>query len=372
MKTERRRIWLLDGSVAVTGAFVSAREIARLMRDEAEVVLVLPRRPRIAQSDLGDFAHVHHLPIRPLRRNLPDILLYLPCLLWAAIRLRVLLWRGGADTLLVNDFYLVQGALVRLLGFRGRIVTWVRINPGAFGWVAGIWLWCAAKASQHVVAVSRFIQDLLPPNLHSTVVHNSISAEFLPEPSSRTEIKPSFVFLGNYILGKGQNIAIEAMNEVLKTCPDAHLTFYGGDMGLDKNRAYRRTLEHLAKELGLAGAVHFGDAVSSPRTVLLGHLAALNLSQSEAFSRTVLEASACGLPVIVTRCGGPEEIIADGHTGLILPVDDVRACAEAMRMLCENPEYAARMGAAGRKRVVQLFAPDTIAKRLKAVLIGKK
>ncbi|MCE6967482.1 glycosyltransferase family 4 protein [Cereibacter sphaeroides] len=368
MTQVRRRIYVLDGSVAVTGAFVSAREMARALRHDADVVLVLPDTAQIAATDLTDFSAVHRLPIRPLRRTLRDAAIYLPCLLHAALRLRWLMVRDGADTLFVNDFYLMQGPFLRLLGYRGRLVTWVRIDPAIFGQVGRLWLWLASRASDRIISVSRHIQRLLPGAMPSVLLHNPVSAEFLPRPPPRETGRFEFVFVGNYIEGKGQDVALTALAEVLKTVPEARLRFHGGDMGLAKNSAYRCSLEMQAERLGVAEAVSFNDFAPSPRAALEGAFASLNLSKSESFSRTVLEASASGLPVIATRCGGPEEIIEDGLTGIMIPVGDSSACAEAMRMLCYNRDLAARMGDAGRQRVMQVFAPDTFTERLRALI----
>lgn len=368
MSSTRSKVVIVDGSVAVTGAFVSAREIARVLRDDVDVALVLPSGACIADEHLRDFAAVYRLPIRPLRRRVRDVLLYLPWLLIAAIRLRLLLWRVRADALFLNDFYLVQGALVRLMGYRGTILTWVRIDPAAFGRVADVWLWVARLASDRVVAVSRYIQTLLPQRLTSAVIYDPVSSEFLVKPPSTAAAKHTFVYLGNYIPGKGQDVAIEALAEVVRRCSEARIEFHGGDMGLEKNRAYRRRLEQRVVELGLQASVTFHDFSSSPRAVLVGKFAALNLSRSESFSRTVLEASACGLPVIATRCGGPEEIVDHCETGFLIPVDDSEGCAAAMIALCTTPALAKHMGAAGRKRVIEKFSPDSFRSRLRNLL----
>lgn len=368
MKSPLGKIVLVEGSVAVTGAFVSAREIARLLRDDVEVVLVLPNGACIDEECLCDFDGVYRLPIRLLRRNMRDVLLYLPCLLVAAIRLRLLLRRLRADTLLINDFYLLQGALVRLMGYQGRIITWVRINPAAFGRIAHVWLWASKFASDRVIAVSRFIQTLLPLRLTSAVVYDPVASEYLAEPPSSSADKHTFVYLGNYIPGKGQDVAIQALAEVVRRCPEVRIEFYGGDMGLEKNRDYRRKLEERAVELGLQPSVTFHDFASSPRDVLVGKFAALNLSHSESFSRTVLEANACGLPVIATRCGGPEEIVDHGETGFLIPVDDSASCAAAMIALCTTPALAKRMGTAGRKLVIEKFSPESFRSTLRLLL----
>lgn len=364
MKVARRKLYLVDASVAVTGAFVSAREIARTMRDHADVVLVLPREANITAEELRDFAGVQKLPIRSLRRSFLDVILYLPCLLWAAIQLRHLLEKDGADVLLVNDFYLMQGALVRALGFRGRIVTWVRIDPSIFGQVARIWLWAVTLTSDTTIAVSKHIQRLLPVRLLSEVLYDPVSAEFLCPPAPDQVPGYSFIFLGNYIRGKGQDAALDALAITLRSFPGVRLVFRGGDMGLKKNIEYRRALEEKASRLGVAHAVEFQGFAANPRGALLGNFAALNLSRSESFSRTVLEACACGLPVIATKCGGPEEIVEDGRTGFLVPIDDPERCAQAMMALCRRPDLAYRMGRAGRARVMETFSLETFHKGL--------
>ncbi len=227
----------------------------------------------------------------------------------------------------------------------------------------------SSRLSDSLVAVSRHVQGLLPTGMQSRLLYDPVSAEFLPDdPAPRPPATREFVFLGNYIEGKGQDLALEAFARLLPDVPQARLRFHGGDMGLDRNRAYRRALEARAASLGIAAAVTFGDFAANPRAVLAGAFAALNLSRSESFSRTVLEASACGLPVIATRSGGPAEILVDGETGLMIPVGDVAACAEAMRALCDDPARASRMGAAGRARVLATFAPVAFARALRGLI----
>lgn len=371
MTALRSTIFVLDGSVAVTGAFISARDMARALRSEADVILVMPDTARIDEKELADFAAVYRLPIRSLRRSLSAVALYLPNLARATWQLRRLMKGHPGAALLVNDFYLIQGPLLRGLRHRGLILTWVRIDPVAFGRMGRIWLSLSARKSDSIVAVSRHIQGLLPAGMASCLLYDPISEEFLADALPRATGTREFVFLGNYIEGKGQDVALEAFARLLPDVPEARLRFHGGDMGLDRNRAYRRALEAQVVSLGIADEVTFGEFAAEPRVVLAGAFAALNLSRSESFSRTVLEASACGLPLIATRSGGPAEIIVDGKTGLMIPVGDVTACVAAMRALCDDPDFAAKIGIAGRTRVMQTFSPETFRRSLSALIFER-
>lgn len=75
----------------------------------------------------------------------------------------------------------------------------------------------------------------------------------------------------------------------------------------------------------------------------------------EGFGLVAAEAMACGKPVIASRCTSLPELVEDGVTGILCPVDDVDAFAAAARRLAAAPEECAAMGSAGRARVLERF-----------------
>ena len=173
-----------------------------------------------------------------------------------------------------------------------------------------------------------------------------------------------FVYVGNYIEGKGQDVALEAFARIAAKEPNMRLTFYGGDMGLDKNKAYRQKLEQQVTQHALHARVAFHDFIADTYPVLEGAYAALNFSVAESFSMTVLEASGAGVPVIATASGGPQEIIKDGVTGYLIPVGDVDAAAERMLRLAREPDKAQVMGEAGAERVRAHFSMQQLRAQL--------
>lgn len=80
-------------------------------------------------------------------------------------------------------------------------------------------------------------------------------------------------------------------------------------------------------------------------------------SDEEGFGMVVLEAMACGVPVVATRCGGPEEIITDGYDGYLVPLDDAQALATRLRALGSHP-LNLRLGQSARETVVSRFSAD--------------
>ena len=81
-------------------------------------------------------------------------------------------------------------------------------------------------------------------------------------------------------------------------------------------------------------------------------------SQVDTFGIVLLEAWLHGKPVIGARAGGIPDLMHDGENGLLVPFGDVSALAAAMRRLVEAPELAARLGAEGRRQVLECYTWD--------------
>lgn len=357
-------LYLLDPSVAVTGAFVTARIEAQALSDRARVVLVLPEGTRIHANEIYGFHRVEYIPHVDLSKRLSALLRYMPALLRGSWKLHIMMKRDNAQHLQLNDFYLMQGVVLRILGYRGHIASWVRCEPKRFaGFLARPMLALQQMTSNRMVAVSAYIQSLLP-QYHTSLLYKFYNGSVrTPRAWAKNEEK-IFMYVGNYILGKGQDVALEAFAIAAAKDATIRLDFYGDDMGLQKNRDFRARLQERATELGLLQRVSFNGFVPDTYPLLELAFAALNCSVSESFSRTVFEASAAGLPVIATRSGGPQEILIEGETGYLVPVGDKEAIADRMLRLAQDPEAAATMGQAGAAHIKKKFSEEIFLKML--------
>ncbi len=154
--------------------------------------------------------------------------------------------------------------------------------------------------------------------------------------------------------GKGFDILIRAYAQLRKTHPDTHLTIMG-------DGPERAAIQNLAAELGLnitfTGAYHRREfAMALTRTDFF-----VLPSRSETFGIVYAEALASGVPVIATSCGGPEDFVDDTN-GIMVPVDDVEALADAMRTMAET--HGNYDGAAISKTCRKRFSPEAIAQQI--------
>jgi glycosyltransferase involved in cell wall biosynthesis len=134
---------------------------------------------------------------------------------------------------------------------------------------------------------------------------------------------------------------------------------------------YQRLLA-LRQELGLEDAVTFLGFRGDVRRLLWSSDVYVLSSSQEGFSLTTLQAMACGVPVVGTRSGGPEEIVISGESGLLVPVRDAAALGGAVRALALDAALRRRIGVAARRRAEDFGIGSMVAsyERLYEELIG--
>jgi glycosyltransferase involved in cell wall biosynthesis len=358
---------IVDPSTALTGALRAAANLAKAITPWAETILVLPNGTPLDDKDAAIFDQVVRVPMRQIRRAWRNNVEYGPTLVTAVRHIWRLL---TTDSILVlNDFYLMHGALLRLMGFQGPIITWVRADPLAFpGPLRRFWLFVTRSTSTRVVAVSDFIAHRLSElGMECVRIYDPVDPTRSRDTRSSSRSR-TIVYIANYTRGKGQDDAIAAFRPIARRDPTIRLLFHGGDLGLDRNRAFLSELRVTAAASGVSDRIIFAGFVDHVADPLSQAAFALVLSHRESFSFTCLEASQNGCAVIAYRSGGPEEIIEDGQTGILCDVGDITAVTAAMEQLLGDAEYADKLGTQGAERVRTKFAPEAFAANVAKVL----
>lgn len=205
-----------------------------------------------------------------------------------------------------------------------------------------------------------------------TIIPNGVDTGlFHPEPRNPNRRKdwgipqdaPLVVSIGRLVGWKGLHVIVEA----LANLKQAHYLVVGD--GAEKGR-----LKELARNLGLADRIHFAGVIPHDRLPEALSEADLFVQPSigeEAFGISVVEAMACGLPVLVSRNGGMIEIVVDKETGRLLPPGDVSAWRAALAELLAAPEKRLALGQAGRKRAGSEFTWATNARKLEQLIMER-
>jgi L-malate glycosyltransferase len=356
-------ILVIENSIDVTGALKSITRTAFDLRSFFDFEFIIPKnsKGRFWIEDKG-FNKIRELPLRELSRRFSSLVLYIPFLLANAIRLNRMVKQKGISIVHVNDLYNLLPVVIRLLGNSTPYICHIRFLPDRFpAWLFNFWLRLHFRYASKVVAVSQSVLNMLPTHSKLMYIHEELPPrEQFPELTESGNQKSSFTFLylSNFIKGKGQNYALEAYSKIHEELPDWKLRFVGGDMGLKKNREYRMELQERAKELGFFEKIEW---LGFTEVVELEYKKAdvvLNFSESESFSMTCLEALYFGRPVIATDCGGPSEIIDDEQTGILVPNRNIDAMAEAMKRIATNERMRRKMSLTAREVVRNRFSVE--------------
>jgi phosphatidyl-myo-inositol dimannoside synthase len=184
--------------------------------------------------------------------------------------------------------------------------------------------------------------------------------------------RPVIVSVGRLVHRKGQDKLIIAMAQVIKDFPTAVLLLVGE--GPIKYMLQKLVQHHsLEKNVIFAGRVQLNEL---PRYIQLGQIFAMPARdrffglEVEGLGIVYLEASACGLPVIVGNSGGAPDAVISEKTGLIVDGTSPDRIANSIKSLLQHPEVAKRYGAAGREWVVNEWRWEIWSKRFNALLLN--
>ena len=158
--------------------------------------------------------------------------------------------------------------------------------------------------------------------------------------------------IANYRPGKGQARLLQVAAAIRPSAPATRYVLLG-------EGPLRPELESLVTTLGLDDIVRL-ESVPDARAVVGGFDVVVQASEAEGSPNALLEAGAAGRPIVATAAGGTTDIVADGQTGLLVPVGDDDALATALRTTLDDASLRARLGVAVQDHVATAFAMDTM------------
>lgn len=353
-----------------------------------ELAVYAPAWPGAAEFDAA-FPH-------PVHRHPTSLMLPVPAVARRALELARhhgarAAWFGAAAPLALLGPVLRRAGVQRVVAStHGHEAGWALL-PGARGALRRI-----GEGADAVTTVSSWTRGRLAaafgPDAALEPLPGGVDVErFRPDPAGRARVRarlglgeaPVVVCVSRLVPRKGQDALVRTLPALRARVPGARLLLVGD--GPDAPR-----LRRLAAAAGLAvddsarpGATGPAAPVvlagAVPEAELPAHLAAGDVFalpcrtrraglDVEGLGIALLEASACGLPVVAGRSGGAPETVRDGVTGHVVDGRDPRALVDALAGLLTDPARAAAMGAAGRTWTAAEWTWDARAVRLRTLL----
>jgi glycosyltransferase involved in cell wall biosynthesis len=199
--------------------------------------------------------------------------------------------------------------------------------------------------------------------LRAQVIGDPCPAELFARPRVANDVL-TVGLVGRISPWKGQEVFLRAF-ALAFPADSARARIIGGPLFGEESLVDQ--LKDLAVALGVADRVTFVGHVRD----VPAELAALDImvhasTIPEPFGQVVVEAMAAGVPVVATDAGGPAEVVTDGVDGVLYPMGDPEALAQALRRLADDPEARARLADEGRRTAAR-YAPERIAAQVQEV-----
>jgi glycosyltransferase involved in cell wall biosynthesis len=250
---------------------------------------------------------------------------------------------------------------VKIVAYRGIVgavgfldpMSWMRyLNPRIDRIV------CVAEAIRQHFLNMRPKYLRMPPERPVTIHKGHKLEWYADEPADLAGVGiPDAAFVvgcvANYRPRKGIEVLVEAVEQLPD---DVHLLLIGR---MDAERLTRR----IERSPAMTRIHRTGFREDAPALAAACDVFCLPSTRREGLSRAIIEAMAYGVPPVVTDSGGSPELVVDGVSGIVVPVNDSRAIADAICRLYKDAGFRYRLGRAARERIATDFRNEDTVKQ---------
>ncbi len=191
----------------------------------------------------------------------------------------------------------------------------------------------------------------------------------LPPPQNKIT---TAAYVGRMIRSKGVDVLISAMDQLSCDEKKTRLNLFGTPDKGNPNAIALNQLKHWDNREDIDWFGHINDV---RKVWAKADIAIIPSRGGEGLPRTLLEAASCGRPLIVSDVAGCRQFVRNGVEGLVVPKENPRALAKAIRKLASNPQLRNQMGLAARARILEQYTESQVRKKALAVyqnLLGEK
>lgn len=208
-------------------------------------------------------------------------------------------------------------------------------------------------------SLERTLKSCIQPEGRCEVLIRGVDLKTFSPPKIEGKRQPAILFVGEVKTTKGAFDLLEAWTQVVANCPHAELWVVGPDYtnGRFAQEVRSRGHDKAIKIFGPQPLSNVADRMRQAQVLCLP-------SHGEGTPNCVLEAMACGLPVVATEVGGIPDIVESNRTGILVQKADVQKLAEALASLLQDTDRRARMGQAAYEFACEHFDAQKKMNRL--------
>jgi glycosyltransferase involved in cell wall biosynthesis len=222
-------------------------------------------------------------------------------------------------------------------------------------WTAGI----IDSLSSRLICISEYVRRVSVregDRERARVIYNALE-EIPAEPRPRENLsQPVIGYVGLLGEKKRTRIFVEVAGQVARALPEARFLVVGRPTSGEED--VLSSCQERAQALGVADRFEWPGFVSDPDDIYHRLDLLVHPGVHEAFGRVLIEAMARGIPVVSVQSGAVAELVEDGVTGRIAPVDDVGALADAVLECLTDRDRCRKLASAARSRALERFSPD--------------
>lgn len=360
-------ILIVDNSTDITGALKSISNLCTDLKNEHRFTFLIPKNSKNKEflQQLG--FHVLEMNFIEISKGAINNIKYIPFLFINAIKLGKIVKKNNIDIVHTNDMYNMLPVVSKLF-HKAPVITHIRRMPESFPlFLYTIWKNIHQLFSDKMIAVSFANKKGFDNHQKVTVVYNPLPLKEKSDGFIVRENGPlTILYLSNYIQGKGQDFAIDALLNLNKKNPTLkfNVRFVGSDMGLIKNQLFKQSLEDKVLHSNLKECISFEEGVADVESIYKSCDICLNFSESESLSRVSMEALYYGIPLIATDVGGTSELFEDGQSGFLVENRNAEQMKNRIEQLIIDTELRKRFSLKSRKNMREKFSVDKTSKIL--------
>jgi glycosyltransferase involved in cell wall biosynthesis len=277
----------------------------------------------------------------------------------ACAGLRRFLLRTPCDIVYAHSYYSLAVCALAARGMNCHVVGHLhgRLNQTRFLGLQYIFISIVlAACADKLVAISDFVAASLwgPARRKVCRIDNGIDLQGITAVVGQVAKDPRrIVIVGRLVAWKKQQVAIHALRHLRDRGLDCELEIIGGPA--DPAAPYYLSLRQLVDTLDLGDHVRFAGVLSPPYRHIAAASACVSCATREPFGLAVVEAAACGTPVVAANAGAMPELIEHDRTGLLFRPDDPVALADALQRLLGDEPLRVALAEAARRRALERY-----------------